>query len=84
VQRGISEHRDRLFAQVRGIITTRVKELKSSNEAAQAVNIHLTPAPDPIIIPMVHKSLNLSTAKKRGASSTRENFFWVCTIERIS
>lgn len=64
----ISEHRKRVFAQVRTIITTRVEELKGSNEAAQAVNIHLKPASEPIIIPLAPKSLNLATAKVRQAA----------------
>lgn len=66
----ISAHRERLLDQVREIFTIRAEQLKSSNEAAQAINIHLTPAPDPIIIPLVPKSLSLSTAKKRQVAGT--------------
>jgi hypothetical protein len=64
----ISEHRERLRTSVTQIITDRAKKLNSINKAALAANIHLTPAPDPIVIPMEPKALNMATLQKRQAA----------------
>jgi hypothetical protein len=70
----ICDHRGHLHGLISSIITDRVQQLRSSNEAARAADIHLTPLPDPINIPLVPKSLTLATVEKRhaaGAPSAR-------------
>lgn len=67
----ISEHRDRLRTMVTQIITDRVMKLESINKAALAANIHLTPAPDPIIIPIEPKALNMATLQRRQAAGAQ-------------
>lgn len=64
----IGEHRLALQEQVTAIIEGRLHQLTLSNDAARAADIHLTPLPDPIDIPLIPKALSLAAVEKRHAA----------------